>query len=247
MDAAVRHTFVSSVAALLLATGVASANQAARMVSWSGTEITIAAGEFADILNDGGTSFSAADMMQLDQALQADGIQTQGHISILLAQTSEGLSLITLLDGVQILDPPGTPTIVTTTSFVPTTATWQYNVDAGGSVDSFPLGDQVVLNGAFLWQSGIESEAMAISNLLLDDIGSLALNQLLAGGLDPNGTIQLLTSQGGTWMVADSFDFEPADAGGPDFQYFDFEITIPAPTVLAVFGLAAVTRRRRRR
>ena len=49
----------------------------------------------------------------------------------------------------------------------------------------------------FEWNSGVESEAYAISNLQSDDVGSITLNNVLPGGLTPNQTIQLLTSQGG--------------------------------------------------
>ncbi|MCH2133002.1 MAG: hypothetical protein MK116_04545 [Phycisphaerales bacterium] len=226
----------------------AYANQSARLVSWSGTEINIAAGNFSGILSDGGTTFSTEDMTLVDQSIQASGLATQGFITLLLAETSAGLSLITLMDGITDPSPPGAKTMTAATSFVPETATWQYNVDAGGTFDSFPLGDQTVLSGAFQWQSGIESEAFAISNLAFEDIGSITYNEILPGGLSPNNTIQILTSDGGTWSIANQFDFDPADAGGPDFQYFDFEITaIPTPGVLAMLAVAGLSGRRRRR
>ena len=196
-----------TIAALLAAGTAAQADSSARFTSWSGTEVSLASGEFADILKTSGTAFSAADMNEVNTALQADGIQTQGYLSIFVANTAAGLSIVTMMDGVESATPTGEATIVSATSFVPSTATWQYNLDAGGSFDSFAIGDQVVLNGLFEWNSGIESEAFAISNLQMDDMGSITLNNILPGGLSPNQTIQLLTSNGGEWSVADTFDF----------------------------------------
>ena len=219
----------------------------ARLTSMFGTEVNIASGEFADILKSPGTMFSAADMEEVDTTLQAQGLTTSGRISIMLAETGAGLSLITLMDGVDTPTPPGEETRVGMTSFVPITSTWQYNIDAGGTFDSFPVGDQVVLSGAFLWDSGVNNEVFAISSLADLDIGTIVLNSILPGGLTPNQTIQILTSDAGNWSVAATFDFEANKDNKTLMQYFDFEITgIPAPATLGMIALAGLARRRRR-
>ncbi|MAT80421.1 MAG: hypothetical protein CMJ29_02820 [Phycisphaerae bacterium] len=233
-----------------LAAGTAAmAESTARFVSWSGTEINLASGEFADILSSPGTGFSTADMNAVNAELRKDGIETQGRISILLAETAAGLSVLTMFDDVDVVDPPGTPTIVTSQVTVPQSATWQYNIDAGGTFDVIPIGNEILLSGAFNWNSGIDSEAMAVSNLGEGDSGSFYLNEFEQGGLSPNNTIQMLTMQGGVWTVIESLDFLPAEGGGPEFEYLTFEITqIPGPAgmcLLAIAGLG-VTRRRRR-
>tara|TARA_Y100000589_G_scaffold291748_1_gene295441 strand:+ start:152 stop:943 length:792 start_codon:yes stop_codon:yes gene_type:complete len=221
--------------------------ETARLTSMFGTEVNIASGEFAEILNSPGKVFSAEDMAHVDSTLQAQGLTTSGHISIMLAETGAGLSLITLMDGVDTPTPPGEETRVGMTSFVPTTSTWQYNIDAGGTFDSFPIGDQVVLSGAFLWDSGVNNEVFAISNLADLDVGTLVLNSILSGGLTPNQTIQILTSNAGNWSVAATFDFEATKDNKTLMQYFDFEITaIPAPATLCMLALAGTGRRRRR-
>ena len=219
----------------------------ARLTSMFGTEVNIASGEFAEILKSPGSVFSAEDMAHVDSTLQAQGLTTEGHISIMLAETGAGLSIITLMDGVDTPTPPGEQTRVGLTSFVPTTATWQYNIDAGGTFDSFPIGDQIVLSGAFEWQSGVNSEVLAISNLADLDIGTIALNSIIPGGLTPNQSIQILTSDAGNWSVAAEFDFEATKDNETLMQYFDFEITaIPAPAALGLLALAGLRRRRRR-
>ena len=221
--------------------------ETAQLTSMFGTEVNIASGEFAEILKSPGSVFSAQDMAHVDSTLQAQGLTTAGHISIMLAETGAGLSLITLMDGVDTPTPPGEETRVGMTSFVPTTSTWQYNIDAGGTFDSFPVGDQVVLSGAFLWDSGVNSEVFAISNLADLDVGTLILNSILPGGLTPNQTIQILTSDAGIWSVAATFDFEATKDNKTLMQYFDFEITaIPTPATLSMLALAGLIRRRRR-
>lgn len=220
----------------------------ARFVSWNGTEVNIASGEFADILDTDGVAFSLDEMNSVNEELQSQGIATQGRINVFLAETSAGLSIMTMLGGVETPDSPGQTTAVSATAFVPGTATWQYNTDAGGNLDAIPLGDTTILSGLFQWESGVNSSAMAASNLAIGDTGSYQFNEFEQGGLSTNNTIQLLTSDGGIWSVAESFEFDAADDGGLDFQYFDFEITdIPAPGGLVVMLFAAQSLRRRRR
>ena len=232
---------------VLAGSSVALAQQQATLTSWLGTQVELERGDFPTLLDSGGQIFSAEDMAELDDTLQSSGVQTSNRISILLAETGAGLSLITLFDGVSE-GGSGDQATVTASSFIPTTATWQYNVDNGGSFSSFPLGDQTVLNGAFVWNSGIETAAFSISNLQTDDTGAISLAEIIPGSLDPTQTIQLLTSSGGVWSVAESFDFLTNPDGSPDFEYFTFEIgPVPAPAALALLGLAGIRTRRRRR
>lgn len=220
----------------------------AQFVAWNGTEVNIAAGEFADILETSGNVFSLEDINRVNAELQSQGIETQNRINVFLAETGSGLSMVTMLGGVEAPNPSGQTTAVSTTMFIPGSASWQFNTDAGGTFDAVQLGETTLLSGLFQWDSGVNSAALAASNLVFGDVGSLQFNEFQQGGLSANNTIQLLTSQGGTWSVADSFDFDPAEDSGPDFQYFDFEITdIPAPSGLALllFAMQGVRRRRR--
>ena len=224
------------------------AESAARFVSWSGTEINIASGEFSDILSTPGTGFSTADMNTVNAALQKDGIETQGRISILLADTAAGLSVLTMFDGVQYPDTPGKPTVVTSQATVPQSATWQYNIDAGGTFDVFPVGNNTMLSGAFNWIPGVNSEAMSVSSLEEGNNGSFYMNAVDQGGLSTQEPIQFLTMQAGMWSYAETLGFQDSDSGGPDFEYLTFEITaIPAPSGLLLLAFAGYGLKRRRR
>tara|TARA_Y100000589_G_scaffold37301_1_gene31212 strand:+ start:627 stop:1391 length:765 start_codon:yes stop_codon:yes gene_type:complete len=241
-----RHWFAGATIALTSSSLLAAGS--AQFVAWNGTEVNIASGEFVDILENSGNAFSLDDMNRVNEELQSQGISTQDKINVFLTETAAGLTIVTMLGGVETPDSSGPTTAVSTTAFVPGTAGWQYNADAGGSFDAVPLGDTTVLSGLFQWESGVNSAAMAASNLAVGDTGSYQFNEFQQGGLSTNNTIQLLTSEGGVWSVAQSFDFDPAEDGGLDFQYFDFAITdIPAPGGLVIMMFAANGLRRRRR
>ncbi|MEE2906966.1 MAG: hypothetical protein VX527_03945 [Planctomycetota bacterium] len=237
--------------AIMAVSGSVLANSTASFLDASGNTINIASGEFADILVSPGEHFSAADMAAVNTTLQQHGIQTQGRISIMLVETGAGLSILTMFDGVEIPEQPGPTSLVTMTAFVPTTATWQYNIDAGGTFNDFPIGGETMLNGSFIWDSGVNSEAMAVSSLAEGDSGSLFLSAFDLGDMDTNGTIQMLTMNGGAWTLPNEhiLDFEPStNPGEPDNQYLQFQITnIPAPSGLLLLALAGHGRRRRRR
>ena len=219
----------------------------AEFVAWNGTQVNIASGEFGDILQNADNAFSFQDIQRVDQELQSQGIATQDRINIFLTQTAAGLSVVTLLGGLESPEDPGQPTAVSATTFVPGSANWHYNVDSGGTFDAVPLGDTTLLNGLFQWNTGENFAAMATSNLAFGDSGTLQLNLFQQGGLSTNNTIQVLTSQGGVWSVVEQFDFETSEDGGPDYQYFEFAITdIPAPGGLFIILLAYGMDRRRR-
>jgi len=241
-----RHLLTAMIVVATSTTALAEST--ARLLSWSGTEINLTSGEFSDILTSPGTGFSTADMNEVNSVLQNDGIQTEGRISIMLAQTGAGLSILTMFDGVETIDPPGTPTVVTAQAVVPLSATWQYNIDAGGTFDVLPAGNELLLSGAFNWNSGVDSEAMAVSNLDAGQEGSFFLNQIVQGGLI-NESIQFLTMEAGVWTQAELLEFIPDENGGPDFEYITFDITsIPSPAGFMLLGLAgSISNRRRRR
>lgn len=235
--------------AIMAVSGSVLANSTARFHDGFGDTINIASGEFADILTGPGELFSAADMAVVNTALQKDGIQTQGRISIMLVETGAGLSILTMFDGVENPKNPMATTTMAVTAFVPTTATWQYNIDAGGTFSDFPVGNQTMLNGAFTYDPGINSEAMAVSSLAEGDHGTLSLTGLNMGDLDINGSIQLLTMTGGVWtfLPENTLDFITSKDELP-YQSLTFDITnIPAPSGLLLLALAGHGRRRRRR
>ena len=60
----------------------------AQFVAWNGTEVNIASGEFADILETTSTVFSLQDINRVNQELQSQGIDTQNRINVFLAETS---------------------------------------------------------------------------------------------------------------------------------------------------------------
>ena len=80
-------------------TADAWASNGATLSSWLGTQVNMGSGDLSNLLQTGGEAFSDNDMASLDATLQASGIQTANRISVLIAETGAGLSLITLFDG----------------------------------------------------------------------------------------------------------------------------------------------------
>ena len=213
-------------------TSSSTAFGSAQFVAWNGTEVNIAAGEFADILETSDNVFSLEDINRVNAELQSQGIETQNRINVFLAETGSGLSMVTMLGGVEAPNPSGQTTAVSTTMFIPGSASWQFNTDAGGTFDavqprndiaqrSLPVGFRCELRSPGCIQSGLRRRRQPPV-------------QRVPTGWTVGQHHPAAHQPGWDLVSGGQLDFDPAEDSGPDFQYFDFEITdIPAPSGLA--------------
>lgn len=225
--------------------GAMASSVSAEAVRITGPSISIEldGGAMSGVLGGGLELFTAADLEFMQNELQADGIDTQGYVSVFLAETANGLSVVSLFDGNGTGSPLGNDSAIGFSSSSSIDADYHWNTDAGGSMNWWDLGDQTQLvDGTFEWESGITSAGFAWSNL---DVGMSGTATYIDLGLDqlmPQGMFQFLRWGGTQWEVQHTADFEDAS----DMLTLAFKV-IPSPGALGILALAGLGARRRRR
>lgn len=221
-----------------------SADAARLLLEGPGTAIEIDSGIMAGTLDDGVQTFSAADLAFMQAELASDGIDTSGHISLLLAETGNGLAFVNLFDGV--VGPPlvgGNDSMLGFNSLTSSSAERHWNTDSGGNLDWFDFGVTQLVDGTFEWQSDVTSEGFAWSNLQEGDVGTVSFVDLGLDQLIPDMMFQYITHNGQSWEVASYGEFAP---GSAQYNLSFFVSEVPAPGALSLLVLSAVRRRRRR-
>lgn len=211
----------------------------------NGVTVDLSAGVIPGLFGDGGPIITEEELLAVNDTLMAAGIQTQGHLSILLSETERGLSLINLFGGSDGTA-PGTPPI----SVLGCQLVWEgldttmVNQDSGGTWTVSPAGgDLLVGAGAFEWQQGLSYEAMALTELVFGQTAYLQFNDFGMYNMQEQ-VLQLITFSGsGGWEIAGTAAFI-------DYAIaIEAEITtvVPAPATLVVLALAGFAGPRRRR
>jgi len=227
---------------LLATCGVALATDMTMQIG--GGDITIASGGLPGLFASA-DAITQADLETLNDDLIANGVETEGFLNIMLAETARGLSLISMFDG-----DDGWQGDLPPLSLLGVQAIWSgqsdtsiVNLDAGGSWQVGTSGpDHMIGSGAFQWEQGQSWEAMALTELVagqttqltLIDLGLWPLNEVL---------VQLVTFGGDQWSVAQTVSFP--DEGNS--LVLDGVVEIPAPAALSLLAIAGVVTGRRRR
>ena len=233
----------SLIAAAAFATPTLAGTPAASL-TLNGVTVDLTAGAIPGLFGDGGSLITEEELLAVNDSLVASGIQTLGHLSILLAETDRGLALINLFDGSDGTAPGTPPTSVLGCQLVwEGTDTTMVNLDSGGSWTVSPAGDDWLVGaGAFQWQQGLSYEAMALTELVLGQTAYLQFNDLGMYNMQEE-VLQLITFTGSNgWAVAGTAAFTD------NVIAIDAEITaVPAPASLVVLALAGFAGPRRRR
>ncbi len=233
------------VAACLALAAPAIADSPALSVTLNGETIDLTAGSIPGLFAEGGSVITNSDLEDIQASMIAAGIETRGHLSLMLAETAQGLSLINLFDGLDGTAPGTPPTSVLGCQLVwEGIDTTMVNLDAGGTwVVSPGGGDLLVGAGAFQWQADISYEAMSMTDLSIGQSVYLQFNDLGLHDMDAD-VLQLITFSGTSgWQVERTVEFID------DVIAIDATVTtvIPAPATLALLTAWGIGGRRRRR
>lgn len=238
----VKRGFVWCVTVAASGWGVATASAGWATVVVNGAETTIQSAAMPTLFANAGNAFTNADLNALHSELDASGINTVGHITMLLADTAQGTSLILLADG------PGQPTSDPPLCLLGVEAVWEgedtsrANLSGGGSWGVTDLGDGTQVGaGALQWRHELTYEALALTELASDQSVFNNLYDLGMSGMSEQ-ILNLLTFTNGDWSVASTHAFTDNVISATTTI-----VEIPTPATLAVLMLSCMSHRRRRR
>mgnify|MGYP006127167105 CR=1 FL=1 len=188
-------------------------------------------------------SFSTSDLALLHSTLNNWDIDTDGKITILPVDTSEGLAFITLIDEELGFGDGGMDGILGLTSTAPNTLSMFIN-DAdqdNWTLIQPPFGSQS-LGATFVWGSLGGGDGFAWSGLSMGDAISFNFNDLDGdGGAIGAEAFQFVGWENGGWNVIASNGFKT------DGTSVFTGMVVPAPPVAVLFVAMGLGHRRRRR
>lgn len=208
----------------------------------NGAETSIRSVNMPNLLSDPGTVFSNADVDALHDSLNNGGVDTLGYLTMVLAETARGTSLVLLTDG------PGTPITVPNDSLLGLEALWDgtdtslVNLAGGGSWTVTDVGDGTQIGaGAMQWLHEWSYEALTITELSQGQ--SVMMNMYDLGMVDMYEQVLQLVSftQSGEWSVLSTYSFNDESTITANTTI----LAVPGPMTIALLGMAGLRRRRR--
>ena len=240
-----------SLICLVLAAGSASAALAGQIqVSNIGGGVVLNSGPIGLAFPGPASLWTTSSVAAIHASLNASGISTEGKVTFLAADTSQGLAFMTLFDrqlveGASVMGNLHMDSVANGTSLA-------YLKDTAGNITIGANGPNArIASGDFAWNSNGGGDAFAWAGLDNGNSATFRFNTL-AGmnlGLDASSPFQFVTWTGSVWAVVSVpgglLSFSATDD-------FGFAITaVPTPGVLAamaapMFGLSMIRRRRAR-
>jgi len=239
-------TRVVAAASAIAVVGVAEAKSV--LIDGLGGGISLRAGNISGIAFGGESDprFTVPTLAAVNSAVKADGVTTAGMVSILLAQTDVGLSLMALVDDqqegalFQSFDSSLGFTSTVSRSDVSGPDQWINDVvtatpDIQVAVD-IP-GNLQFAGGSFDWDaaSGM-GDGFAWSGLQAGDFISMGFTEFA------DLSFQFLSWDGSSWGVVETADF----SSGGQFAFSARVIPLPMGAGLGLLGLVGVAGARRR-
>ena len=197
----------------------------------------------AGLFESSSPSFSTKDLALLHSTLNNWGIDTDGKITILPVDTSEGLSFITLIDEELGFGDVGSDGILGLSSTAPNTLSMFIN-DSDQDTWTLiqpPFGSQS-LGATFVWGSVGSGDGFAWSGLSMGDAISYNFNDLDGdGGAIGAEAFQFVGWNNGSWNVIASSGFKS------DGTNVFTGTVVPAPPAALLLAALHLNCRRRRR
>jgi len=225
--------------------GFAGAAQAGSVVIDAvGGPIMLKSGDLSGLLAGADPhTFSSPENRDVLNALQADGISTDGMITFLLADTSDGLGFITLVDDDTVGGDAGPANLLGMSSTALSSTEYWIN-DYGYDILSIddPFGITTTASGTFEWGEN-RGDAFAWTNLQDGDGVTFSFEEIEGSALVGEDPFQFVTWDGDGWQVVDTADW--TENGQFAFSFVTI-VPLPAPVLLGMAGLAGLAIHRRR-
>jgi hypothetical protein len=187
--------------------------------------------------------FSNDDMNSVHQMLHSAGISTDGLITLMLADTADGLGFVALLD-----DPTQTAsgpdrTYLDMESMATDTTNYWINDSWQDVSNRSASGGNMYLDGTFEWLDRRGADAFAWTNLTHDDEVTFSFDLMDGNGFPGEDAFQFLTWGDNGWEIVELAGFD----GHGNFAFAFTVVPLPAPVLMGLMGLTGVAAMRRRR
>jgi hypothetical protein len=238
-----RHLSLFAIIGVLGIAGAAHAGSV--VIDAVGGPIMLKSGDLSGLLAGADPhTFSSEENRDVLEALQADGISTDGMISFLLADTSDGLGFIALVDDDTVGGDPGPANLIGMSTTAPSSTEYWIN-DYGYDILNIddPFGITTTASGTFEWFEN-RGDAFAWTNLQDGDGVTFSFEKMEGEALIGEDPFQFVTWNGDGWQVVETADWTENDQFAFSFVTI---VPVPAPLLLGVAGLAGVAIHRRRK
>ena len=201
------------------------------------------AGDLSGLLSGTDNQFSLSDLDTLAAILNDDGVDTVGTLSFFLGNTESGLSLVGLFDGIPENNPLNSDVdhLLALSSTTTLGTDWFATGDEGSEAAWYNVGNGTQLVAAeFMWDHEVTSAGFAWGDVSSAQSGTVNLYDIDLTEFAPE-PIQFITYQDDQWTVVGQAAFSVLGQYAFSYQY------VPAPGVIALLSIAAMSGRRRRR
>ena len=231
---------------LILVAGLFATDASAEIIQISNTSgsFMLYSHEMEGLFSDGSSMFTTSNLASVHSTMHNWGIDTDGKITILPVNTSQGLTFITLVDEELGLGDTGFDGILGLTSTAPNTLSMFMN-DSDEDTWTLiqpPFGGSQTMGSTFVWGSIGSGDGFAWAGLTIGDAISYNFNDLDGdGGAIGAEAFQFVGWNNGGWDVIESSGFKT------DGISVFTGMVVPAPPVAVLFSAMGVGYRRRRR
>jgi MYXO-CTERM domain-containing protein len=238
--------------AVLGCTAVTSADKV--HIAGSGLDFHLKSTDLPGLFSNApGHQFTGSELRSIHESINAAGINTDGVVTFIIANTSAGLSMFALVDNNMTDGPKNIDAMLGMTTTTNSSAGWVNNDNNffanGGTHENG--GSTQTQSGDFFWHPDGGATGMAWTGLQSGNSGSFNFTAFMGGeggpstfaGLTNSDTFQFVSWTGTTWNLKRTGSFD----GGGSFSFAFAVVPVPPALGLGLAGLGMVVVARRRR